>query len=96
MVETVKEPFEIIVSKNEFSATLFTTFLLQNTDVHVFIITNAGAALVTFDTPFSYIGHSKPLQTAPSDERDQPLLGIYLSTLSLGITAGLLTVLGHF
>src|SRR5918994_4498142 len=47
LIEIVKDPSGTIVSNNEFSANLFTTFQPQNTGNHILNITNAGARAVT-------------------------------------------------
>src|ERR671910_3731465 len=55
LIETVRDPSGTVVSNNEFSANLFTTFQPQNTGNHVLNITNAGIAPVTIDAMFGYI-----------------------------------------
>jgi hypothetical protein len=95
LIETVKDPSGIIVSNNEFSANLFTTFQPQNTGDHILNITNAGGAPVTIDAMFGYI----PFITAgstPSEQGGQPLPGVDLSSLSLVIVGGVLTTIGFF
>jgi uncharacterized membrane protein len=95
LIETVKDPSGIIVSNNEFSANLFTTFQPQNTGNHILNITNAGTAPVTVDAMFGYM----PFITAatpPSGQVGQPLPGVDLSSLSLVITGGVLTTIGFF
>jgi hypothetical protein len=44
LIETVKDPSGIVVSTNEFSANLFTTFQPQSTGNHILNITNAGVS----------------------------------------------------
>jgi len=95
LIETVKDPSGAVVSSNEFSANLFTTFQPQTTGNHMLNITNAGAAPVTINTMFGYM----PFVTAPAStsyESGQPLPGVDLSSLSLVITGGVLTAIGFF
>jgi hypothetical protein len=96
LIETVKDPSGTVVSNNEFSANLFTTFQPQNTGNHILNITNAGAGTVTIDATFGYM----PFITAPAstseDEGGQPLPGVDLSSLSVVITGGVLTAIGFF
>ena len=95
LIETVKDPSGIIVSNNEFSANLFTTFQPQNTGDHILNITNAGGAPVTIDAMFGYIPFITAAST-PSEQGGQPLPGIDLSSLSLVIVGGTLTTIGFF
>ena len=95
LIEIVKDPSGTVVSNNEFSANLFTTFQPQNTGNHILNITNAGAGSVAIDATFGYM----PFIMAPasnSDEGSQPLPGVDLSNLSVVITGGVLTVIGFF
>lgn len=95
LIEIVKDPSGTVVSNNEFSANLFTTFQPQNTGNHILNITNAGAGSVAIDATFGYM----PFIMAPasnSDEGDQPLPGVDLSNLSVVITGGVLTAIGFF
>ena len=95
LIETVKDPSGMVVSNNEFSANLFTTFKPQNTCNNILNIKNAGAGSVTIDATFGHI----PFITAPSstsDEGGQPLPGVDLSSLSVVITGGVLTAIGFF
>ncbi len=95
LIETVKDPSGMVVSNNEFSANLFTTFKPQNTGNHILNITNAGVGSATIDATFGHI----PFITAPSstsDEGGQPLPGVDLSSLSVVITGGVLTAIGFF
>ena len=95
LIETVKDPSGTVVSNNEFSANLFTTFQPQNTGNHILNITNAGVAPVTIDAMFGYM----PFITAaspPSAPGGQPLPGVDLSSLSLVIVGGVLTTIGFF
>jgi hypothetical protein len=95
LIETVTDPSGTVVSSNEFSANLFTTFQPQNTGNHMLNITNAGAAPVTINAVFGYM----PFITAPASTSDvggQPLPGVDLSSLSVVITGGVLTAIGFF
>ena len=95
LIETVKDPSGSVVSNNEFSANLFTTFQPQNTGNHILNITNAGVAPVTIDATFGYM----PFITAAtpsSGQGGQPLPGVDLSSLSLVIVGGVLTTIGFF
>jgi hypothetical protein len=95
LIETVKDPSGTVVSNNEFSANLFTTFQPQTTGNHVLNITNAGAGSVAIDATFGYM----PFIMAPasnSDEGGQPVPGVDLSSLSVIITGGVLTAIGFF
>src|SRR5215207_5698456 len=47
LIETVQDSSGTVVSSNEFSANLFTTFQPQNTGNHILNITNAGAKNAT-------------------------------------------------
>ena len=95
LIETVKDPSGIIVSNNEFSANLFTTFQPQNTGDHILNLTNAGGAPVTIDAMFGYIPFITAAST-PSEQGGQPLPGVDLSSLSLVIVGGVLTTIGFF
>src|SRR5215213_4067484 len=79
LIETVKDPSGIVVSTNEFSANLFTTFQPQNIGNHILNITNAGSAPVTINAMFGYL----PFITAPASTSDggggQPIPGVDLS-----------------
>ena len=95
LIETVKDSSGTVVSNNEFSVNLFTTFQPQNTGNHILNITNAGAAPVTINSMFGYI----PFITAPastSEDVGQPLPGVDLSSLSVVIVGGVLTTIGFF
>src|ERR671919_602387 len=97
LIETVKDQSGSVVSSNEFSANLFTTFRPQNTDNHILNITNAGAAPVTINAMFGYM----PFITAPASSTSdggggQPIPGVDLSSLSIIITGGVLTAIGFF
>jgi hypothetical protein len=94
LIETVIDPSGTVVSNNNFSANLFTTLEPQNTGEHILNITNAGASNVTIDGIFGHV----PLLTAASSfveggERPQ-LFDIDLSTFSLVIAGGILSVIG--
>jgi uncharacterized membrane protein len=94
LIETVIDPSGTVVSNNNFSANLFTTLEPQNTGEHILNITNAGASNVTIDGIF---GHVPFLAAASSfvegGERPQ-LFNIDLSTFSLVIAGGILSVIG--
>jgi hypothetical protein len=95
VIETVKDPSGTVVSNNEFSANLFTTFQPQITGNHILNVTNAGAAPITIDAMFGYM----PFITAPvstSEVGGQPLPGVDLSSLSVIIAGGVLTTIGFF
>jgi uncharacterized membrane protein len=96
LIETVKDQSGNVVSSNEFSANLFTTFRPQNSGNHILNITNAGSAPVTINAMFGYL----PFITAPasttSDGGGQPIPGVDLSSLSVVITGGVLTAIGFF
>src|SRR3712207_5470180 len=62
LIETVKDQSGNVVSSNEFSANLFTTFRPQNSGNHILNITNAGAAPATINAMFGYL----PFITAPA------------------------------
>jgi hypothetical protein len=62
LIETVKDPSGTVVSSNEFSVNLFTTFQPQNTGSYILNITNAGARAVIIDATFGYM----PFITAPA------------------------------
>jgi hypothetical protein len=98
VIETVKDPSGTIVSSNEFSANLFTTFQPQSVGNHILNITNAGSAPVTINAMFGYL----PFITAPASSTSdgggggQPIPGVDLSSLSIVITGGVLTAIGFF
>jgi hypothetical protein len=96
LIETVKDQSGNVVSSNEFSANLFTTFRPQNSGNHILNITNAGSAPVTINAMFGYL----PFITAPASTSDggggQPIPGVDLSSLSIIITGGVLTAIGFF
>ena len=94
LIETVKDPSGTIVSNNEFSANLFTTFQPQNTGNHVLNITNAEATPATINAMFGYIPFIA--SAAPPGAGGQPLPGVDLSSLSVVITGGVLTTIGFF
>ena len=62
LIETVKDSSGTVVSNNEFSVNLFTTFQPQNTGEYILNITNAGARNVTI---YGIFGHM-PVLTAAS------------------------------
>jgi hypothetical protein len=99
LIETVKDPSGTVVSSNEFSTNLFTTFQPQSTGNHVLNITNAGTSPVTIDATFGYM----PFITAASPPTptsyavvSQPIPGVDLSSLSVVIVGGVLTTVGFF
>ncbi|MDQ3854093.1 MAG: hypothetical protein M3299_14820 [Thermoproteota archaeon] len=95
VIETVKDPSGTVVSNNEFSANLFTTFQPQITGNHILNVTNAGAAPITINAMFGYM----PFITAPASTSEvggQPLPGVDLSSLSVIIAGGVLTTIGFF
>jgi hypothetical protein len=97
LIETVKDQSGNVVSSNEFSANLFTTFRPQNSGNHILNITNAGSAPVTINAMFGYL----PFITAPTSSTSdggggQPIPGVDLSSLSIVITGGVLTAIGFF
>ena len=95
LIETVKDPSGIVVSNNEFSANLFTTFQPQSTGDHILNLTNVGEAPVTIDAMFGYIPFITTAST-PSEQGGQPIPGVDLSSLSLVIVGGVLTTIGFF
>jgi hypothetical protein len=93
LIETVTDPSGTVVSSNEFSANLFTTFQPQNTGNYILNITNAGAKNATIYGIFGYM----PLLTAASSlvEGGQVSLpGLDLSSFSGVIVGGVLTAIG--
>jgi uncharacterized membrane protein len=93
LIETVTDPSGTVVSSNEFSANLFTSFQPQNTGNYVLNITNAGAKNATIYGIFGYM----PLLTAASSfvEGGQVSLPSFdLSSLSGVIVGGVLTAIG--
>src|SRR5918999_2822972 len=98
LIETIKDQSGTVVSSNEFSANLFTTFQPQSIGNHILNITNAGSAPVTINAMFGYL----PFITAPASSTSdgsgdgQPIPGVDLSSLSVVITGGVLTAIGFF
>ncbi len=95
LIEAVKDPSGTVVSSNEFSANLFTTFRPQSTGNHILNVTNAGPAPVTINAMFGYM----PFITAPASTTElggQPIPGVDLSSLSVVIVGGILTTIGFF
>ncbi|HEU4448086.1 MAG TPA: hypothetical protein VFR94_25675 [Nitrososphaeraceae archaeon] len=94
LIETVIDPSGTVVSNNEFSANLFTTFQPQNTGEYILNITNAGARNVTI---YGIFGHM-PVLTAASTFAEgggqPPLFDVDLSSFSLVIAGGILTAIG--
>ncbi|MDQ3969409.1 MAG: hypothetical protein M3275_13580 [Thermoproteota archaeon] len=96
LIESVKDPSGTLVSSNEFSANLFTTFQPQNTGNHILNITNAGARPVTIDATFGYMPFISAAGPPTSDEGGQPVPGVDFSSLSVIIVGGVLTTIGFF
>jgi uncharacterized membrane protein len=96
LIESVKDQSGTVVSSNEFSANLFTTFQPQNTGSHILNITNAGARPVTIDATFGYMPFMTTAVPSTSDDVGQPLPGVNLSSLSVIIAGGVLTAIGFF
>jgi uncharacterized membrane protein len=96
LIETVQDPSGTVVSSNEFSANLFTTFQPQNTGNHILNITNAGARAVTIDATFGYMPFITAASPPTLEEGTQPLPGVDLSSLSVVIVGGVLTTIGFF
>lgn len=95
MIETVRDQSGTVVSSNEFSANLFTTFQPQSTGSHILNLTNAGATPVTINAMFGYmpfITTTSPPST--SEQVAQPIPGVDLSSLSIVIVGGALTTIG--
>ncbi|MDQ4012987.1 MAG: hypothetical protein M3146_04595 [Thermoproteota archaeon] len=95
LIETVKDSSGTVVSNNEFSVNLLTTFQPQTTGNHILNITNAGAAPVTINAMFGYIPFITAAST-PSEVGSQPLPGVDLSSLSVIIAGAVLTTIGFF
>src|SRR5215207_10616436 len=79
LIETVIDPSGTVVSNNEFSANLLTTFQPQNTGEYILNITNAGARNVTI---YGIFGHM-PLLTAATtfaEGGQPPLFDVDLSS----------------
>ena len=96
LIETVQDPSGTVVSSNEFSANLFTTFQPQNTGNHILNITNAGARPVTIDATFGYMPFITAASSPTLEEGGRPLPGVDLSSLSVVIVGGVLTTIGFF
>jgi uncharacterized iron-regulated membrane protein len=84
LVETVKDPSGAIVSTNEFSGNLFTSFRPEQTGNYVLTIANAGTKVVTVDGTFGYM----PFMSA-ADGRQ-----VDFAQLSGIIAGGALSVIG--
>ncbi|MFL6484198.1 MAG: hypothetical protein ACJ70Z_05735, partial [Nitrososphaera sp.] len=93
LIETVTDPSGTVLSNDEFSANLFLTFQPQATGEHILNITNAGASNVTI---YGIFGPMPLLAAASSfaEGGQGPLSGIDLSSFSLVIAGGALTVIG--
>jgi hypothetical protein len=96
LIETVKDSSGTVVSNNEFSVNLFTTFQPQETGKHILNITNAGAAPVTINAMFGYMPFITAASPSASEVGSQPLPGVDLSSLSVIIAGGILTTIGFF
>ena len=96
VLQTVKDSSGTVVSSNEFSANLFTTFQPQNTGNHILNITNAGAAPVTINAMFGYMPFITTANPPSSEVGSQPIPGVDLSSLSVVILGGVLTTIGFF
>jgi hypothetical protein len=96
LIETVKDSFGTVVSNDEFSVNLFTTFQPQKTGNHILNITNAGAAPVTINAMFGYMPFITAASPSTSEVGGQPLPGVDLSSLSVIIAGGILTTIGFF
>jgi hypothetical protein len=96
LIETVKDPSGGIVSSNELSSELFTTFQPQNTGNHILNITNAGARPVTVDATFGHMSFITSASPPLSEGVGQPLPGVDLSSLFVVITGGILATVGFF
>jgi hypothetical protein len=94
LIETVKHPSGTVVSSNEFSSNLFTTFQPQNIGNHVLNITNAGLRPVIIDSTFGYMPFITSASPPTSDGVGQPLPGVDLSALSVIIAGGVLATVG--
>jgi hypothetical protein len=100
LIETVKDPSGVIVSNNEFSSNLFTTFQPQSTGNHILNITNAGTIPVAINAMFGYIpfitATSPPSPSGQVVGGGQPIPGVDLSSLTLVIAGGVITTIGFF
>jgi uncharacterized membrane protein len=96
LIETVKDPSGTVVSSNEFSANLFTTFQPQTIGNHILNITNAGTRPTTIDATFGYMPFISAGTPPTSEVAGQPLPGIDISSLSIVIVGGVLTTIGFF
>jgi uncharacterized membrane protein len=96
VIETVKDPSGTVVSSNEFSANLFTTFQPQMTGNHILNVTNAGTIPITIDATFGYMPFITSASPPTSEVAGQPIPGVDLSSLSVVIVGGVLTTIGFF
>jgi uncharacterized membrane protein len=97
VIETVKDSSGTVVSSDQFSANLFTTFQPQMDGNHILNVTNAGTIPITIYATFGYI----PFITAASPPISevaggQPIHAVDLSSLSVVIVGGVLTTIGFF
>jgi hypothetical protein len=92
LIETVKDPSGTVVSSNEFSANLFTTFEPQTTGNYILNITNAGAKNATI---YGIFGDLPVLTSARSFvEGGQALPGLDIGTFAGVIVGGVLIAVG--
>jgi hypothetical protein len=96
VIETVKDPSGTVVSSDEFSANLFTTFQPQTTGNHILNITNAGTIPITIYATFGYIPFITTASPPTSEVGGQPIPAVDLSSLSVVIVGGVLTTIGFF
>jgi hypothetical protein len=96
LIETVKDPSGTVVSNNEFSANLFTTFQPRSTGNHILNITNAGAGPVTIDATFGHMPFITSAAPPNPNMAGQPIPGVDLSSLSVVIAGAVLTTIGFF
>ena len=96
VIEIVKDPSGTVVSSDEFSANLFTTFQPQTTGNHILNITNAGTIPITTYATFGYIPFITAASPSTSEVPGQPTHAVDLSSLSVVIVGGVLTTIGFF
>ncbi len=96
VIETVKDPSGTVVSSNEFSANLFTTFQPQKNGNHILNISNAGTIPITVYATFGYIPFITTVSPPTSGEVGQPTPDVNLSSLSVVIVGGVLMTIGFF
>lgn len=86
LAETVRDPSGTIVSTNEFSSGLFTTFNPTQAGSYVLTVTNVGTEVATIDGTFGYM----PFMSAADGQQ------VNLGQLSGIIAGGTLTAIGFF